>query len=164
MKFAIIATILIVGLLSSCERKNPVVLSLKIGDSVTNYNVGKRWGTTQDKLITAVRPLWDGLSSGVSQEFQLVSTSPMVIDPSIKKEAKAKYGKEITFTSTMSRTSPRWRFFRNRDGMSGIDSVHDAGSRVITSGSDKSVDWPSIEICLRDALFEAYRVGLVDEK
>lgn len=135
-------------------------MSLKIGDSVTDYVVGERWGTTQDQLVTAVRPLWDGLSSGVSQEFQLVRSSPFELDPSPNTKAEVKYGKEVAITSVQTWSSPRWRFFRNRDGISGIEQMEDGGPLAMISG--ESVNWPILEEYLRNHLLEAERVGLVD--
>ncbi|MEK7951854.1 hypothetical protein [Luteolibacter soli] len=141
MKIATLVAIGVMAAMPSCRRSSTPPVSLKMGDTMESFEVGARWSDTQDRLVAALLPLWDGTPRGVSAEFQMTRTIPREVSPSR--------------SGTWS--SPKWRFFRDRNGRSGIEQMEDSGPAEMIS--EPTVEWRQVEAYLKSQLLEASRVG-----
>jgi len=137
---------MIATLMCSCGRRDDLSVTLRIGNISKNYTVGSEWNDTRMQMISDLRPLWQELNSGTSREFYITSKIVQDVDP----------------VNSGSWTSPMWRFFRNREGRSGIEQLDGEKSLEVISGG--SVEWREIEDYLSNHLIQASRVGIRDRE
>jgi hypothetical protein len=140
----ITAILLIASVVCSCNRREGALVTLKIGDTNKNYTVGTKWSDAKERMISDLQPLWRDLTSGTSSEFQVTRKISNEVD-------QANSGTWIT---------PKWRFYRNRDGRSGIEQMD--GDKPLEMIAGASLEWREVEDYLRNHLLEAYRVGIQD--
>ena len=153
MKLLSIAFGLALAALVSCKRP-PETLTVKIGSQAVPVVMGDDWKTTQDNIISMIRPQWEGLTSGNSANFCFMRVVP---EGETERRVEKRAGVGVRVTATTSYGSPEWRFFRNRDGVSGIEELDYAGqAHPMMSGA--SLEWSRLEPYLREILITADRV------
>src|SRR5688572_29530626 len=114
MKLSSITVGLALIALASCTPKETA--TVKVGARSELVAIGDDWKSTQSEIITKVRPLWEGLTSGNSDSFRY---SRVVRDSEMERKVGKQLGKGVELTATATYESPEWRFFRNREGESG---------------------------------------------
>jgi hypothetical protein len=132
----------------------PETLTVKIGSQAVPVAIGDDWKSTQDKIISMIRPEWEGLSSGNSNSFRFMRVVP---DGETERRVGKRAGEGVKVTATTTYGSPEWRFFRNREGVSGIEEMnYDGQAHPMMSGA--SLEWSRLEPYLREVLITPDRV------
>jgi hypothetical protein len=155
-----LAIVVFVGLLlSGCGKSRPTY-ELTVGGETFTLAVYEDPKQIQDELIAHVKPLWDALESGTSEPFRFTRVAAWDAGADVQERWKSKYGENVKMSSTVTVKSPSFRFFRNRDGKSGLEQLREGGDpfdRI--SGID--LRWDIIESHLREQVFSLEDIRLL---
>jgi hypothetical protein len=147
----LILTLLVGTLLAGCGKSRPTY-QLTIGTETLDLTVHDDPKLIQDDLVGHIRPIWDELTTGASVTFQYQRIAPVALGRDMERKAKAKFGDNVEITTTVTACSPVWRFFKDRNGDSGMEQL-DQGKEPSTLFSGPGVDWGFVEWYLRDDRF-----------
>jgi hypothetical protein len=154
----LLASTLLVG----CGKSRPTY-QLTVGTRTITLVVHDDPKRIQDDLISNIKPLWDEVKTGNSAEFYYTRTGPFSfgkgLDEELEQDARKKYGDRVKFTSTQTTKSPVWRFFKDRNGLSGFEQL-DEGKPPLALCSEKEMDWGFVEMYLRRNTFSVEMVRL----
>ena len=125
--------------------------NLYIGDQEYCLKVHEDPKDIQDEIISKVKLVWYSLTSGNSVSFYTQRIGEMQLDDEIVDQVEEKFDGDLNFTSTMTSTSPKYRFFKNREGLTGMEQVGEEKTYMMISGED--LNWDSMETYLRGSAF-----------
>jgi len=157
MKYIFLGITLTLAALPSCGHKKS--LTVKVGSRSAVVAIGENWRSTQDAVLSEIRPIWDSLSSGTSDIFSMTRVVSSCPDAGAERQANSMPSNSATANLSGTHSSPKWRFFRNRDGISGIEQL-DEGRSPLPMIAGASIDWKSVEDYLRTQLITPERIGI----
>jgi len=140
MKTILILPIFLTLVIVSCSSEKKIAkYDLNLGSKVVKMDITPgNIRSMEDKAIEKIMPLWDQLKDGESEWFSY----------SITRSWGAFSGEESKgeLTATHTTGSGEWRFFKNRDGLSGIEN------RTNPLATSKNMNREAIVELLRDNL------------
>ena len=125
-------------LFTSCSKKSEQY-DLHIGDNVTKMDIENDVHAMENAFLDQVMPLWDILEIGESEWFSYSRTTQ-----SLENTPKG----ELVMSNTSSLGS--WRFFKQADGMSGIEQKGTGIPQRMVYGVNMNKD--SVRECLKPLL------------
>ena len=138
-------------LAGGCEKsESKATYELIIGDKAVMLTVHDDPLLIQDEMVAKLKPLWDNLDSGESPSFshrRVISSG----GGDIEKKARQKHGEGVSVKTTWTTSSASYRFFKNRDGKSGVEMVVD-GEESSPMMIAEAPDWALVEGYLRRSI------------
>lgn len=140
-------------LLISCSEKP--TYDLIIGEQVYKMQIHEDNEQIQNEIISKIKPIWENFSNGESSEFYTRRILELDLGE-VGENLKEKFGDSIQVSSTCTSSTPKSRFFKKRDGISGLEQVNDEDTSDLILGED--VRWNSIEYYLRTQIYDTQTI------
>jgi hypothetical protein len=133
-----------------CGSKNST-FELNISGKTITLPIQKNDALNQNKIIEILKKSWEELKDGSSFEFSYRSVKILEKDDPLSKENNEKY-KDIVSdgTTSLTHSSPTWRFFKNLDEQNGLKQLGKGKSTDFMMISGKHIKWIDIEKYLRE--------------
>ena len=124
---------------------------LVIGNERIPILINDNWENCEKMIFERVQPLWDNLESGESEVFYITHKTIDETSPELVKAFTDRHGDDVRVESSTTITSPHWRFYRDRGGVSGLEQAP-SESPALEMISGTGVDWPLLKSYLHDEI------------
>jgi hypothetical protein len=109
----------------------------------------------QDDIIAVCKQIWEETPTGDSKIFYCTRRLVLPEEEAqrLMKQLQLKGKKNVGVTTSKGTQSDRFRFFKNRGGMNGLESLENypESGTIVVSG--KELDWEKVEEALRTGEF-----------